>query len=100
MKPTYSLAYYLEDLWSKGFKLSDEDVHFVYFGKNSTNTEDWKVILALQMTLKFQKKFDPSFYISLLEHIADRSIISKKSAYQSLEERGLSNMETKKRTSS
>ncbi|MFG6148738.1 DUF6123 family protein [Halobacillus sp. B23F22_1] len=100
MKSTHSLAYYLEDLWSKGFKLSDENVHFIYFGKNSTNTEDWKVILALQMTLKFQKKFDPSFYISLLEHISDRSIMTKKSAYQSLEERGLSNMETKKRTSS
>ncbi|MCP3025903.1 DUF6123 family protein [Halobacillus sp. A5] len=99
MKPSHSLAYYLEDLWSRGFKLSDEHVRFIYFGKNSTNTEDWKVILALQMTLKFQQKFDPSFYISVLELIADKGVTSKKTAYQTLEKRGFSNMETKRRTS-
>ncbi|MCP3030742.1 DUF6123 family protein [Halobacillus sp. A1] len=89
MKKTHSLAYYLEDLWSRGFKLSDEDVHFIYFGKNSTNVEEWKTILALKMTLKLQKKFDPSFYISVLEHISSSSITTRKQAYESLERRGL-----------
>ncbi|MFC7060400.1 DUF6123 family protein [Halobacillus seohaensis] len=94
MKQTDSLAYFLEDLWSRGFKLSDQDVRFIYFGKNSTNVEEWKTILALKMTLKFQQSFDPSFYISVLEHISSPTIASKKEVYQSLEERGLSNQKT------
>ncbi|MFD2925756.1 DUF6123 family protein [Halobacillus naozhouensis] len=89
MRQKESLAYYLEDLWSKGFKLSDEDVHFIYFGKNSTNVEEWKVMLALKETLKFQHTFDPSFFISVLEHLSSPAITSKKTAYVALEERGL-----------
>ncbi len=33
MKENEVLAYFLEHLWSKGFKLSDEEVQFIYFGK-------------------------------------------------------------------
>lgn len=82
-----TLAYYLEDLWSKGFKLSDEDVQFIYFGKNSTNATEWKTIIALRMTLKVQKSFDPSFFISVLEHVSRPHIKHKRQAYESIESR-------------
>ncbi|WP_431799176.1 DUF6123 family protein [Halobacillus andaensis] len=98
MKQMQPLANYLEDLWTRGFKLSDEHVHFIYFGKNSTNTEDWKVIVALQITLKYQKKFDPSFYISVLELIGRETVTTKKHAYQALEKYGFSSVKSKKRT--
>ena len=81
-----TLAYFLEDLWSKGFKLSDEDVQFIYFGNNSSNAPEWKTIVAVNMTLKIQQSFDPSFFISILELISNPSITSKRKAYESIEE--------------
>ncbi|MBM7552519.1 DUF6123 family protein [Thalassobacillus pellis] len=90
MKQTYTLAYYLEDLWSKGFKLSDEDVVFIYFGMNSTNAPVWKVILALKATLQFQHKFDGSFYMSVLELITREKIDTRRKAWCALETKGLS----------
>ncbi|MYL48517.1 hypothetical protein GLV98_03445 [Halobacillus litoralis] len=80
-----TLAYFLEDLWSKGFKLSDEDVQFIYFGNNSSNAPEWKTIIAVNMTLKIQQSFDPSFFISILELISNSSITSKRKAYESIE---------------
>ncbi|MBA2173927.1 hypothetical protein H0266_03340 [Halobacillus locisalis] len=90
MNNDHALAYYLEDLWSKGFKLSDEDIHFIYFGKNSTNASEWKTMIAVRSTLKYQHAFDPSFFIAILEQIARDSIKTKKQAYEVLEKRGLS----------
>ncbi|GEN53968.1 DUF6123 family protein [Halobacillus faecis] len=81
-----TLAYFLEDLWSKGFKLSDEDVQFIYFGNNSSHAPEWKTIVAVNMTLKLQQSFDPSFFISILELISNASITSKRMAYESIEE--------------
>lgn len=89
MNNDFALAYFLEDLWSRGFKLQDEDIRFIYFGKNSTNANEWKTIIAIKMTLKYQHEFDPSFFIGVLEHIAKPSLMTKKQVYQSLEERGL-----------
>ncbi|MFD1018430.1 DUF6123 family protein [Thalassobacillus hwangdonensis] len=90
MKQNHTLAYFLEDMWTKGFKLSDEDVRFVYFGRNSTNAPDWKVIIALKATLQFQHTFDGSFYMSILEHLSKEGIQSRKMAWQALEKKGLS----------
>ncbi|RWZ60314.1 hypothetical protein EQV77_03200 [Halobacillus fulvus] len=90
MRKNYGLGYFLEDLWAKGFKLSDEHIRFIYFGKNSTNASEWKTIIAVKTTLKFQQQFDPSFFISVLEHITKKEIRSKRQAYASLEAKGLS----------
>ncbi|WP_226579203.1 DUF6123 family protein [Halobacillus litoralis] len=87
MNKKHALAYFLEDLWSKGFKLSDEHVQFIYFGKNSTNATEWKTVVAVRMTLKLQQSFDPSFFISVLEHIAKPHIVSKRQAYEAIEKR-------------
>ncbi|MBH0229523.1 DUF6123 family protein [Halobacillus yeomjeoni] len=91
MNNDHTLAYFLEDLWAKGFKLSDEDVRFIYFGNNSTNAPAWKTIIAVRVTLKFQHTFDPSFFMSVLEHISNPEIESKRGAYHALEQRGLYN---------
>ncbi|MBM7569876.1 DUF6123 family protein [Aquibacillus albus] len=82
------LANYLEDLWTKGFKLNDDQVRFIYFGKKLTNAPDWKVILSLKTTLQFQQTFDGSFYISLLELLNQEAIYSTKEAYALLKEKG------------
>lgn len=87
MNRKHDLAYFLEDLWSRGFKLSDEDVQFIYFGKNSTNAAEWKTIIAVRTTLKAQQSFDASFFISVLELIADASITNKRRAYEVVEQK-------------
>lgn len=92
MNEDYALAYFLEDLWAKGFKLSDEDIRFIYFGMNSTSASGWKTIVAIKVTLKYQQTFDPSFFISVLEHISKPPIKTKRQAYRELEKRGLAPM--------
>lgn len=67
MPKNSSLAEYIEELWERGFKLSDEEVRFIYFGKRYTEANDQIIILALKFTLQIQRNFDRSFYISLLE---------------------------------
>ncbi|MCA0970399.1 DUF6123 family protein [Halobacillus litoralis] len=89
MKNHLPLAYFLEDLWSKGFKLQDEDVRFIYFGKNSTNATEWKTIIAVKVTLKYQHEFDPSFFIGVLEQIAKPELTTRKQVYQYLGKKGL-----------
>lgn len=96
MKKKFSLAYDLEDLWSKGFKLSDEHVRFIYFGKNSINASEWKTIIAVRVTLTYQQSFDPSFFMSVLELITKPEIKTKRQVYACLEKKGLSTKHSQK----
>jgi Family of unknown function (DUF6123) len=84
-----SLACFLDDLWAKGFKLTDEDIQFIYFGKNFANASDWKVIFAVQVTLRFQHAFDGSFYLSVLDLIKEDNVQTKKQAEDLLANKGL-----------
>ena len=84
------LANFIEDLWTKGFKLTDRDVHFVYFGKNYANAEEWLVIFAVRATLQLQFKFDESFYIAVLEYLSQNKPKSVRHAWELLEQKGLS----------
>jgi len=86
-KPT--LAEYLEELWEKGFKLSDEDVRFIYLGKKYTNAKEYLIIIALKTTLQIQRKFDGSFYISLLELLQEKKVMSEKQAFAVLRKKGI-----------
>ncbi|WP_226034737.1 DUF6123 family protein [Aquibacillus saliphilus] len=88
MKKSNRLAYYIEDLWTKGFKLTDEEVRFIYFGKNSTDAPEWKIMLALRITLRVQKSFDASFFLSLLELLNSDTIKTKKEANTALKDKG------------
>ncbi|MFD2656186.1 DUF6123 family protein [Gracilibacillus thailandensis] len=89
VKDSEILAYFLENLWSKGFKLTDEEVSFIYFGQKFTNTSVEHVKLALSFTLQLQMSFDRSFYISLLELFSRHNIQNKKEAILLLTQNGL-----------
>jgi len=83
------LGYFIEDLWTKGFRLTDKDIHFIYLGKHSTNSEDWLVILAVKATIQFQFKFEGSFYLSVLEFLSENHPATRKKAWQLLEQKGM-----------
>ncbi|WP_335431643.1 DUF6123 family protein [Bacillus sp. JJ1609] len=77
---------YLLHLKSKGFQLREDAVGFIYFGQHYTNSTDEITNAAIEITLKAQKKFDGSFYISLLETFASNKIYSRKAALQFVKE--------------
>ncbi|UOQ85840.1 DUF6123 family protein [Gracilibacillus salinarum] len=89
MKNSEQLAYFLENLWTKGFKLTDEEVHFIYFGHKYTNTSIIHAKLAISFTLQIQMTFDRSFYISLLELFELHQIETKKEAILLLKQNDL-----------
>lgn len=80
MKDNELLAHFLENLWSKGFKLSDEEVQFIYFGLGYTDSSIETVKLALLFTLQVQMSFDRSFYISLLELFNQHDVKNREKA--------------------
>ena len=83
------LENYLMNLEAKGFKFKDDAISFIYFGKQSTGTDDHVVSLAIELTLKTQKRFDGSFYLSLLETFKENHIRTKTEAYRLMENMGL-----------
>jgi hypothetical protein len=77
---------YLLHLKSKGFQLREDAVGFIYFGQQYTNSTDEITNAAIEITLKAQKGFDGSFYISLLETFASNKIESRKAALRFVKE--------------
>ncbi|SEN44589.1 hypothetical protein SAMN04488134_10199 [Amphibacillus marinus] len=84
-----TLADYLEQLWVKGFKLSDEQVRFIYFGKQYTGANDDLARVAIKTTLRLQYQFDGSFYISLLELLKEHNIGTRQDAIALFKKKGL-----------
>lgn len=80
---------YLHHLKSKGFQLREDAIGFIYFGQQYTNSADEITNAAIELTLKAQKDFDGSFYISLLEMFAANKIITRKAAFQFVREKEL-----------
>ena len=77
-----SVEEYVRFLEGKGFSFGNDAIGFIYFGKQYANASDFLVNIAIEITLKAQKKFDGSFYISLLENLKQRNIQTKKEAEQ------------------
>ncbi|WP_077213726.1 DUF6123 family protein [Bacillus dakarensis] len=73
---------YLQFLKGKGFQLYDDAIGFIYFGKQYTNASDEQTNTAIELTLKAQKTFDGSFYMSLLEVLTLNCITSRSEAIQ------------------
>ena len=69
---------YLVFLESKGFSFGEDAIGFIYFGKAYTNATDELVITGIECTLKIQKRFDGSFFFSLLEMFNDNQLKTKK----------------------
>lgn len=84
-----SVEDYVRFLEGKGFSFGNDAIGFIYFGKQYANASDFLVNIAIEITLKAQKTFDGSFYISLLENLTQRNIQTKKEAEQFATECGL-----------
>lgn len=80
---------YIEELEHKGFSFGEDAKGFIFFGKEFTGAEDRIVNVAIEITLKVQKRFDGSFYISLLEAMKEKNILSRKQALQFAEDNHL-----------
>lgn len=76
---------YVDYLTGKGFILGEDAIGFIEFGKHYTDTQDEIVIIAIEYTLKIQKEFDGSFYISLLEMFKQEEIKDRNQAINHIE---------------
>ncbi|MED1467980.1 MULTISPECIES: DUF6123 family protein [Bacillus] len=84
-----SLEDYLDYLQGKGFQLHEDAIGFIYFGKRYTNASDEIINTAVEITLKAQKSFDGSFYISLLETLMVNKVKNRKDAIRFVKEKEL-----------
>jgi len=75
-----SVREYVDYLIGKGFVLGEDANGFIEFGQQYTDTVDEVVIIAIELTLKIQKEFDGSFFISLLENFKAEKIVNRKQA--------------------
>ncbi len=82
---------YIEHLEYKGFIFGDDAKGFIFFGKEMTASSDQVVTAAIEITLKAQKTFDGSFYISLLEALKERQVLTRRKALQFAKESNLLN---------
>ena len=89
MEKEQTLADYLLRLEEKGFRFSDEMVAFIYFGKRSTDISDLLVMAGIEITLKAQKEFDGSFFLSLLEWFKEQGITDRQTALRFARSNGL-----------
>ncbi|MBA2876415.1 DUF6123 family protein [Thermaerobacillus caldiproteolyticus] len=79
---------YFDFLASKGFRLGEDARNFIRFGQQYTGANDWLTIMALEWTLKIQKHFDGSFYLSLLEELTQRQTITREQVLMFMKEKG------------
>ena len=84
---------YLCFLQSKGFHFQDDAIGFIYFGKHYTSASDVLTNTAIELTLKAQKTFDGSFYISLLETLVANKLETRHEAIQFVKEKELLSIE-------
>ncbi|KMY54565.1 hypothetical protein AC623_12070 [Bacillus sp. FJAT-27231] len=89
MKKEQVLTDYLLRLEEKGFRFSDEMIAFIYFGKASTDASDLLVMAGIEVTLKAQKEFDGSFFLSLLEWFKEKGIADRETALRFAHSAGL-----------
>ncbi len=72
---------YILFLQGKGFPFKEDAIGFIYFGMELADAGAEAVIAAIEITLKIQKRFDGSFYLSLIERFKEQQITTKKEAY-------------------
>ncbi|TYR79997.1 hypothetical protein FZC66_12720 [Priestia megaterium] len=89
IKVADTVGEYLLYLEEKGFQLKEDARGFISFGQQYTNTSDEMVIFSIEWTLKMQKEFDGSFFVSLLESLASNHIRTRKHAMEFLEKTGM-----------
>ncbi|MCB7070274.1 DUF6123 family protein [Caldibacillus sp. 210928-DFI.2.22] len=80
---------YIRNLQGKGFQFKEDAIGFIYFGMDYANANEKLVKIAIEMTLKVQKRFDGGFYLSLLETLKSENIQDKREAYQFIKQKQL-----------
>ena len=80
---------YLHYLKGKGFQFQEDAIGFIFFGKHYTNASDEMINTAIELTLKAQRRFDGSFYMSLLETLISNKINTRKEAINFVKEQEL-----------
>ncbi|QFT89326.1 hypothetical protein FIU87_11755 [Bacillus sp. THAF10] len=81
MKKSWTTEEYLQELTAKGFKFGEDSLGFIEFGKHYTGSSDYLVNIAIEITLKAQKEFDGSFFVSFLEMIKEEQIYTQQAAF-------------------
>ncbi len=76
----FQLGNYLLRLEGKGFKFGEDIITFIYFGKQSTGSSDYLAAISIELTLKCQKRFDPSFYLSFSGKITSTKYYNQKTS--------------------
>lgn len=82
IRSSTDLEKYIQFLKGKGFQLGDDFKGFVELGKACTNASDELLIAAIEITLKGQRAFDGSFFISLLERFKYEGVERKEEAFE------------------
>ncbi|WP_090636985.1 DUF6123 family protein [Neobacillus massiliamazoniensis] len=85
----WTVEEYLHYLKGKGFQFEEDAIGFIYFGKHYTNASNELINTAIELTLKAQKNFDGSFYMSLLETFMSNEIITRQQALKFIKENEL-----------
>lgn len=88
-KSVESVEDYLHYLAGKGFQFQEDAIGFIFFGKHYTNASDEMINTAIELTLKAQKSFDGSFYVSLLETLISNNVSTRKDAIRFVKEKEL-----------
>jgi len=81
-KEKQSVGKYIQYLEGKGFIFGEDSIGFIYFGMEYVAASSTLVKAAIEITLKAQKGFDGSFYISLLEAMKEAGVATKSEAYR------------------
>ncbi|MBM7647929.1 hypothetical protein JOC78_000869 [Bacillus ectoiniformans] len=89
MEKDKSIGDFLMTLEGKGFKFTDDMIAFIYFGKKFTDATDEMVSAAVEITLKVQKHFDSSFFLSILERLKEQKISERHEAIYYAKTQGL-----------
>lgn len=84
-----TVSQYVNFLESKGFALEEDAIGFIHFGKQYTKASDELAMTAIELTLKAQKQFDGSFYLSLLETFVKSKISTRGAAIRFIKEKEL-----------
>ena len=88
-KSVESVEDYLHHLEGKGFQFQEDVIGFIFFGKHYTSASDEMINTAIELTLKAQKSFDGSFYVSLLETLISNKISTRKDAIRFVKDKEL-----------
>jgi hypothetical protein len=88
-KSVESVEDYLHHLEGKGFQFQEDVIGFIFFGKHYTSASDEMINTAIELTLKAQKSFDGSFYVSSLETLISNKISTRKDALKFVTEKEL-----------